>query len=240
MQQLLIIKTGTSFPSIVQRWGDFEDWFAEGLKPFKGHIKIVEAYQNETLTDHDMPDGVIITGSHAMITDHAPWSERIAAWIPGIIAKRIPLLGICYGHQLLAYAMGGEIDYHPQGREIGTTTVRRHMAARSDPLFQDMPEAFRVHVSHSQSVVKLPPDASLLASNDFEPHHAIRIGRSAWGLQFHPEFSVPVMRGYIDHMTENLISEGLNPERLRDALQETPISRRILHHFIRIVTSRYI
>ncbi len=238
MQQLLIIKTGTSFPSIVQTWGDFDDWFAEGVKPFEGRIKIVEAYRNETLTDHDTPDGVIITGSHAMITDHAPWSERIAAWIRGIIAEEIPLLGICYGHQLLAYAVGGEIGYHPQGREIGTVTVRRHATACSDPLFQDMPEAFRAHVSHSQSVIKLPPNATLLASNDFEPHHAMRIGQSAWGLQFHPEFSVPVMRSYIDHMTESLISEGMNPERLRNTLQETPISRSLLHRFIRIVTSR--
>ncbi len=60
--------------------------------------------------------GAILTGSHSMVTDHEPWSERTAAWIPAVMAAGTPLLGICYGHQLIAYALGGDVGPNPRPR----------------------------------------------------------------------------------------------------------------------------
>ncbi len=239
MRNLLIIKTGKSFDSIVRKCGDFEDWIISGMAPPSGRIRIVEAYKSPPLPDYDTVSGVVVTGSHAMVTDRKAWSKRIAQWLPGLLARGIPFLGICYGHQLLAHAMGGTVGYHPKGREVGTVTIKLGAEAAEDPLLSGLPEKFPAHVIHSQSVLKLPSGAKLLAGNEFEPHHAFRLGQSAWGIQFHPEFNARVMRSYINELADDLKHEGLNPDRLRDNVTETPDSNKLLRRFIETVYRRH-
>ncbi|UCC87581.1 MAG: gamma-glutamyl-gamma-aminobutyrate hydrolase family protein, partial [Anaerolineales bacterium] len=107
MKKILIIKAGSSFPSLVSRRGDFEDWILSGMQISPDQAMIVDVCQAGPLPVYHAISGVVITGSHAMVTEHQAWSERTAAWLPGAIERGIPTLGICYGHQLLAYAMGG-------------------------------------------------------------------------------------------------------------------------------------
>lgn len=97
--------------------------------------------------------GAVITGSHAMVSDCLPWSEYAASWLRSAYADYLPLLGICYGHQLLAHASGGHCDYRPKGREVGTAAISRLPACDSDPLFDALPAAFAAHTTHSQSVL---------------------------------------------------------------------------------------
>src|SRR5688572_21533998 len=73
--------------------------------------------------------GTIVTGSGAMVTDRHEWSERSAQWLRDAAHDGMPLLGICYGHQLIAHALGGEVDYHPAGREMGTVQLELHPQA---------------------------------------------------------------------------------------------------------------
>ena len=198
MKKLLIIKNGRSFRSVVAKLGDFENWIVNGLGLEISQVAVVDMPGGGHLPEPGDFGGVIITGSHAMVTDDLPWSVTIEKWVPGVIDKEIPLLGICYGHQLLAKAMGGVADYHPKGTEVGTVDINCLAAAKDDPLFRDMPPVFHAHVSHSQSVITLPKDAVLLAENSFERHHAFRIAACAWGVQFHPEYTVDVMNAYIE------------------------------------------
>jgi GMP synthase (glutamine-hydrolysing) len=133
-----------------------------------------------------------------MVTDNAPWSVRLAQWILSLHEAEIPVFGICYGHQLLARAAGGRIGYHPYGKEIGTVSVRLLPGCADDPVLQALPEAFLAHATHSQTVPALPAGATRLAANAHEPHHAFRLGECSWGVQFHPEYSVDIMRAYIE------------------------------------------
>src|SRR5690606_28142940 len=141
-------------------------------------------------------------------------------------AADLPVLGICYGHQLLAYACGGRVDYHPAGREIGTVDVSLTQSSRTDPLLADLPMDFPAHATHSQSVLELPANAVHLARSAHDNHHAFRVGTAAWGLQFHPEFDAAIMKTYIEERAGDLREEGLDVDRLLQQVKETPEDRK--------------
>ncbi len=184
MKKLYIIKAGTTFPATKEQFGDFDKWTAEALGSLDLDISIVSVELDEPLPAADRCAGVAITGSHAMVTDDLPWSLRTEEWLGELLEAEVPIFGICYGHQLLARAAGGEVGYHPQGKEVGTVEIQLLDSHADDPLFCDLPRSFNVHATHAQSVLKLPEEAVLLAQNSYEPHHAFRIGKYAWGFNF--------------------------------------------------------
>ncbi|RLC04613.1 MAG: glutamine amidotransferase [Deltaproteobacteria bacterium] len=240
MKPLLIIKMGHTMPHLAKRRGDFEDWIVLPLKGQDLTIAIVSPYTGEPLPRPEHFSGIIITGSHAMVTDREAWSEHTAAWVPRVIEAGVPLLGICYGHQLLANALGGVVGSSPIGIELGTVNVRLNGDAAKDPLFKYTPTAFKAHASHSQSVIQLPPDAVLLASSKNEPNHAFSIGPHAWGLQFHPEFDADIMKTYIHEFAGLMETHGQAPQTAVDAVVETPHSRSLLQRFAKIAMAHEI
>lgn len=228
---LLILKTGDTYESLRQPRGDFEHWVADGLNCAELPVLVLDPRQGDVLPAPGDIAGVVVTGSHSMVSHREPWSERTAAWLAGVVSEdRVPVLGICYGHQLLAHALGGEAGDHPVAMEIGTVQVQLTDAATQDPLFGAMPAHFDAHVVHRQSALALPPGAVRLASNDFEPNQAFRIGERAWGVQFHPEFDEQAMRGYVDTLAESLQS----PDELRAAVRPTPQAASLLERFARL------
>lgn len=184
--------------------------------------------------------GAVIAGSNAMVTDRAAWSEALSFWLAELVAQSTPILGICYGHQLLAHALGGEVGYHPKSFEIGIVGVCRTNSAKADILFKEIPAQFPVQVIHRQSVLRLPKEAVLLAGNDFEPHHAFRVGENAWGIQFHPEFSSDVMRSYIDPLAADLQKNGADVDKMAATVASTDAAAGMLKTFAAIVLSREI
>jgi GMP synthase (glutamine-hydrolysing) len=126
----------------------------------------------------------------------------------------------------------------PGAKGSGTVAVRKTPAAIADPLFAELPEVFHAQAVHRQSAVRLPPGAECLARNDFEPHHAFRVGEAAWGVQFHPEFDAFAMRGYIRHLADALRSDGADPEALARTVIDTPAAAAILARFGRFVMER--
>lgn len=225
---LCIIKTGDTLPALRERHGDFEDWIARGLAGQGLPVRTIDPRQGTNWPAPAQIAGVVVTGSPAMVTDRADWSERTAAWLAQLVEEEVPVLGICYGHQLLAHALGGTVGRHPQGIEIGTVTVECADAARGDALLGALPTHFAAQVVHEQSVLQLPPGATALAGNAHEPHQAFRVGRCAWGVQFHPEFSAEVMRGYID-----VLGPRLAPTVDRANVRDTPEAAGLLPRFAR-------
>jgi GMP synthase (glutamine-hydrolysing) len=236
MKKLFIIKAGSTFTDTAKRYGDFDEMTCRGLGLERDKIGIVNAAQGEELPAPEACHGVVITGAHCMVTENLSWSLAIEAWIPSLVQAEVPLLGICYGHQLLGRAMQGQVDYHPEGKEVGTVSVRRRPGSNDDPLFAHLPERFPAHATHAQSVLTLPPGAVLLAENDFEPHHAFRVGRCAWGVQFHPEYDLNIMGDYIMAQTDGLTRAGQDVNTLMQERRETPEASSVLATFARITT----
>jgi len=233
---LLIVKLGDFIPDLAAQRGDFESWISAGLGDVP--VRVVDPRRGEALPAPGEVVAAVVTGSPAMVTDREAWSETTARWLAGRVAEGLPVLGICYGHQLLAHALGGEAAWHPGGMEIGTVTLKKSEAARMDPLFADLPECFPAHVVHRQTAHRLPPGAECLASSDFEPHHAFRVGEAAWGVQFHPEFDTVAMRGYIDQWAAPLRQGGADPDELAAAVTETAAATSLLRRFARFVVER--
>ena len=148
------------------------------------------------------------------------------------------MLGICYGHQLLAHALGGRVDYNPRGREMGTVELELRGDAALDPLFRGLGPRLHAHATHRQSVLEPPRGAEVLARSALDPCHAFRVNAHAWGVQFHPEFSPAVLAAYIHDRRDAIRAEGGDPEGMARTVRPAPGSRRVLQRFARLALAR--
>jgi GMP synthase (glutamine-hydrolysing) len=197
--RLVIAKAGSKLASLAAVAGDFEDWIVAGLGVAPATVTTVAVHQGALLPPPDTLRGALVTGSPAMVTEHRDWAERTAAWLHELVARDIPVLGICFGHQLLAHALGGRVADNPFGIEVGTVLARPTPAAADDPLFAALPDPFPGQASHTQAVLELPPGAVRLATTAADPNCAFRCGARAWGLQLHPEFDDVITRAFVAH-----------------------------------------
>src|SRR5690606_10963414 len=192
----------------------------------------VDVEGGDALPGRDGFAGVLVTGSAAMVTERLDWSERAAGWLREAAHAGLPLLGICYGHQLLAHALGGEVGDNPNGREMGTVAIDLLPAAAADPLFAGLPGRFLAQSTQLQSVLRPPGGAVVLARSALDPCNAFRWGDAAWGVQFHPEFGTVHMRGYLQARAEGLAKEGGDPARMIAGVSAAPHARQVLRRFV--------
>lgn len=229
---LLIIKTGSTIPALMDPFGDFEDWFMAGLGTALT-FRTVEVFRNQPLPDPATVAGVLVTGSPAMVSHRNDWSENTAGWLRQAAERTLPMLGVCYGHQLIAHALGGVVGTNPNGRQIGTTMV--DLLDPEDRLLGGLGASRRFQVTHVESVLSLPPGARLLATTQMDPHHAFRIGDRIWGVQFHPEFDDLIMRGYLRVRRGELEAEGIDVDQLESRVSPAPGGPEVLARFARMV-----
>jgi GMP synthase (glutamine-hydrolysing) len=234
LKQITLIKTGGTIPEIRQQYGDFEKWFADGLGV--SSVQQVDVFRNQPLPSLEETSAVVISGSAAMVSHREDWSEATAQWLKQAVEAGLPVLGVCYGHQLLAHALGGKVGLNPNGRQIGTVLTKLLDSATNDPLLGHLPIEFSSQTSHSESVLELPPNAVRLATSPLDDNFAIRFSEQAWGVQYHPEFSGPIMSKYIKYRSEALREEGLDPDQLLAKVTETEQALSVLKKFAELVS----
>lgn len=229
---VLVIRTGHAPKAIRARHGDFAHWFCLGARLQPAQVRIVDVAAGESLPAPGEVAGALITGSASMVTERASWSENTAGWIRNAMDAELPMFGVCFGHQLMAHALGGRVDYLPGGREIGTLPIELLVDAALEGLTSGLPVSFRAHTTHEQSVVELPRGATVLARSERDPNHLLRYGKQAFSAQFHPEFNADVMRAYIRRKHADMQREGSDPGQVFRAVAATPVARSLLRQFV--------
>ena len=231
MSRLLIQELGTPKGRLPDRLGDFTDWIRDALGPQPLPIAVVDARASEPAEPRP-GDVVITTGATGSTYDREPWSERAAAWLLRAMERGCPILGICYGHQLLAQALGGEVARDPAGPEMGTYAVQVFV---DDPLFDGMGGRFSVHQAHWDAVVEPPAAATVLAGNEHTAIQAMAIGPRVRTVQWHPEFFAEATAGFVELYKEPL---GADFEACRATVHEPADRGRLLRNFMRHVAGR--
>lgn len=240
---LLYVVGAPSSSAVRERFGTFSDWFQACLaKHDQVEVRVFDAHTGE------MPSlagvhGVIVTGSPSSLVIPEPWMETSLALVRLAHAEEMPLLGVCFGHQLIGQALGGRVIRNPRGWELGSYEIGLTDAGRDDALFAGLPQRFRVNLSHQDIVAEESlaeiPGLRILAGNDKAPIQALAAGPYMRGVQFHPEFSGPVTHAYIESRRELLTEDARQryapedlPERLLAQVQDCPEGEAVLHNFV--------
>lgn len=234
MHTLLLIQTGEAPDALRARFGGFADWFRAAMRVDPAQVRIVRVDAGEALPEPAEIAGAVITGSAAMVTERTPWSEHTAGWIRDAMDAETPLFGVCYGHQLMAHALGGTVGWLPVGREIGTESITR-LSQDDAPDLRELPPSFPAQTTHRQSVLEPPSGAEVLARSQRDPHQLLRYAPNALSSQFHPEFTPEFMRAYIAARADTLRDEGVDPDALLADVRETEAARMILERFAHAV-----
>ena len=229
---ILIVQMTRPPEDIRQSFGEQPAWFRPILDAIGVRSEVVCPSDGEALPDVHQFAGAIITGSWSMVTDKEDWSERTAAWVRQMVAAQRPLLGVCYGHQLMAHALGGTVDYHPRGTEVGRLPITVAAAAKEDAFFGHLPATFEAFLSHDQSVLVPPPGATVLGRSAHDAHQMLRYGPKAMSLQFHPEFTAPLMAACIQRRAEVHAAHGRDVAAMLAALGPTPYAQGLLRAFV--------
>lgn len=178
-------------------------------------------------------DAVIISGSQSSVYHDEPWIAELTTWVRGAIDAELPILGIGWGHQLLAQILGGTVE--DRGRyELGYVEVEQ---VGRDPFFEGVPNPFVVFAIHADEVTALPEEATLLAQNG-AGIQAFRHGR-LYGVQFHPEYNMRTAEDMIQrrdvsmHQMQTAL-ESVTPEHVK-AAQKT---KQLLANFLALVQEK--
>jgi GMP synthase (glutamine-hydrolysing) len=229
---LLIMQTGHAPDAIRKRHDNFPQMFIHQGNINPQQLQIVDLQAGEQPLPPDNYAGALITGSRCMVTEHLDWSEHAASWIRQATKVQLPMFGACYGHQLMAYALGGKVGYHPQGIELGCLEIELLPAALQDPATQQLPRRFYANLVHMQTVLTPPAGAKVLARSQHDPHQILRYTPQAFSSQFHPEFSLEIMKSYVSWLAEHQQDSQINYTQRQQQLTDTPHSRSLLQHFV--------
>lgn len=154
------------------------------------------------------------------------------------LAAQLPILGMCFGHQILAEHLGGTVARYADGVKSGTYRVELTTDGRQDVLHRDLPSSFEAQHGHKESVVAPPPGAVVLSTNNHDPHAGFRYGATTYGVQYHPELTQEDLLFRLELYPS--YKGGRSGEELRQIFRPTPHPPQILRNFVDGVRQRQV
>lgn len=186
--KLGILKCDSVSAPFVAEHGQYPQMFANLLLPADPSLEFVvfDVERGEFPQTIDDVDAYLITGSRHGVNDGYPWISTLEDWVRNLNAGHKKVVGICFGHQLIAKALGGEVIKSPKGWGVG---MSKNNVTRHKSWMKPLKDEFNILVSHQDQVVVLPKDAEILASSTFCPNYMMQIGPNLLSIQGHPEFT---------------------------------------------------
>lgn len=217
-----------------EQHGQYPDMFAALLKPVDPSLEFIvfDAEHGELPTDIHQVDAYLITGSRHGVNDGFPWIAQLEEFVRHLFAAHKKVIGICFGHQLIAKALGGTVIKSPKGWGVGIS--QNDLLLQKDWMVPAQSQ-FNILVSHQDQVVTLPPGAELLAGSDFCPYYMMQVGSHFFSIQGHPEFTKEYSRDLMvsreDIINEQEFNNGMQSLQLHedDALIAQWIMNFLLH-----------
>ena len=177
-------------------------------------FETVSVVKGDDLPDPESLEAILITGSAYGVYDDTPWMRASKEWIGFVAEHQVPMLGICFGHQLIADALGGDVRKSDKGWGIGRHTYK--LAMKPDWMGEGAPDHFSVGVSHQDQVLTPPADARVVGGNEFAPHAALVYSRAPiLTFQGHPEFT----DGFMSDLYEARKGRPLTDQQVTEALE---------------------
>lgn len=181
-------------------------------------------------------DAVILGGSGDMFLTKGhgkdSWRQEVFSFIDLILKQNIPLLGICFGAQLITLHQGGEITNHEEYHETGTCEVFLKETSQRCDLFSQLPEKFKVQLGHKDTPIEEGEDMISLAYSEDAPIQAFKIqDKQAWGILFHPELNADRIRDRLKMLTDYLPGEDVEEGIMKEVDNEA-LGHQVLHKFL--------
>jgi GMP synthase (glutamine-hydrolysing) len=235
-RRLLLYKTGQTDPALTREIGDYEAWFARVVGPdVTLELHLAFDRPDRALAGYD---GVVITGSPRSLVTPEPWMDGAAAFVRRAAEMGVPVLGVCFGHQLIGYAYGSRVRQNPNGWEVGTSEIELTDEGRDDALFSGLGQRLHVNQSHRDEIEALAPGMVVLARSSHTTAQAIAVGSHVRGVQFHPEISGSIIRRLIGHRRALLMEDferrgcAARVAALEEAASDTPAAEQVLRNFV--------
>ncbi|WP_371226657.1 type 1 glutamine amidotransferase [Roseovarius sp. 2305UL8-3] len=218
-----ILMTGHAVPEVQPTLGDYDAFFARLLD---GHGFEYAVYDCEGGVIPNSPeecDGWLITGSkHGAYEDH-PWIPPLEEFIRKVYATDRPMVGICFGHQIIAQALGGKVVKYDGGWSIGQTT------------YEIEGQTLGLNAWHQDQVVELPEDAQVIGSSDFCANAALVYGDKVYTIQPHPEFESDMIDFLVKYRGPGVVPDAIleHAANRLDAPTHNPVIAERIANFLK-------
>ena len=183
-----ILETDQLDDETQQAYGSYAEMFSRLFYSIDNTVSfnVYSILKNEFPSDIHECDAYLITGSKRSAYDNTDWILSLKQFINTLNNNKKTLIGICFGHQIIAQALGGQVKQSKKGWGLGTMA---YSIFKHQPWMKGSFDHFKLVITHHDQVEVLPPNAETIAGNDFCPIAAVQLGRHILTFQGHPEFS---------------------------------------------------
>jgi len=206
---LALYVVGEAPAEVAVKHGDYRDWFERLTAAHGAHLEVIDGRAGAPV-DPRAYAGLVVSGSAASLTSPEPWMDIALDVLGRAREAGTPVLGVCFGHQLIGVFAGARVVENPRGWEYATTVVELSDRGRRDPLFADLGPTLSANQAHRDEIAPATIGSGLevLAGNQRSPVQAIALGDSIRGVQFHPEFTGEVMASYLALRRDDLRADA--------------------------------
>jgi len=204
-----ILETGRPPDAVKQTHGDYPQAFETLLAGNDFDFKTWDCLNGNFPDNINAADGWLVTGSRSSVYEDLPWITPLENFVRDAYNNSVPLVGICFGHQLIAQALGGKVERYKDGWNVGK---KEYSAINSN-------ETFSLNAIHQDQVVEKPADATLIASSESCANAVLAYGNKALTIQAHPEFNKSFTIELLESMGTKLPADALT--KAKDSLSQT-------------------